>query len=48
LKAKRSSKALRTRMEPPPSSKTVERLTRKIWKFSEELRVLAMAAEVTG
>jgi beta-N-acetylhexosaminidase len=42
LSAKKKSKALRTHMAPPPTQKTVERLTRKIWEFSEELRALRL------
>ena len=48
LSAKR--KTLRGRMAPSPTQKTVERLTRKIWEFSEEVRAASIAApgEVEG
>jgi beta-N-acetylhexosaminidase len=42
LDVKKKSKAFKARMEPAPTQKTIERLTRKIWKFSEELRVHAI------
>jgi len=42
--AKKSFRALR-RMPDPPTRKTVERLTREIWKFGEELRARAMSAD---
>ena len=42
--AKRSYKAL-SRTPEPPTRKTVERLTRRIWKFGEELRARAMHAD---
>jgi beta-N-acetylhexosaminidase len=45
LAAKKKSKALKTRMAPAPTQKTIERLTRKIWKFDEELRVYSIAAD---
>jgi beta-N-acetylhexosaminidase len=49
LEAKRKSRALAARMAPVPTQKTVERLTRKIWKFGEELRAHSIAAdEVSG
>jgi len=49
LDAKKKSKAIRTPMPPSPKQKTVERLTRKVWQFSEELRVrFASADEVAG
>lgn len=41
--AKKSFKALK-RMPDSPTRKTVERLTREIWKFGEELRARAMNA----
>jgi beta-N-acetylhexosaminidase len=47
--AKKKSKALKTDMASPPKQKTVERLTRKIWQFSEEVRACSMPAdEVDG
>jgi hypothetical protein len=46
--AKKKSKALK-HMAPPPKQKTVERLTRKIWQFSEEVRAYSMPSdEVDG
>ncbi len=44
--AKKKSKALKTDV-PAPKQKTVERLTRKIWKFSEEVRAYSLGGEVT-
>ena len=37
LSVKKKAKALRS-IPPPPQQKTIERLTRKIWELSEELR----------
>ncbi len=48
LKAKKKSKALRAPMAPPPGQKTVERLTRKVWQFSEELRLRLVSTEQVG
>jgi beta-N-acetylhexosaminidase len=49
LAAKNKSKELQTRMAAAPTQKTVERLTRKIWEFSEEVRAHSMiATEVEG
>ncbi len=31
-------------MAPAPTQKTVERLTRKIWEFSEEVRAYTLAS----
>ncbi len=45
LAAKKKSKALKTRMAPAPTQKTVERLTRKIWEFSEELRAHTLVSD---
>ena len=42
--AKKRCKALR-RMPDSPTRKTLERLTREIWKFGEELRARAMNAD---
>ena len=41
LSAKKKAKALE-RMPPPPQPRSVERLTRKIWEFGEELRACAL------
>jgi beta-glucosidase-like glycosyl hydrolase len=38
LVAKRRSQALKTRLSPVPTQKTVDRLRRRIWEFSEEVR----------
>ena len=43
VNVKGSYKALR-KMPEPPTRETVERLTREIWKFGEELRARAMQA----
>jgi beta-N-acetylhexosaminidase len=49
LDVKKKSKAIKTPMAPAPRQKTVERLTRKIWQFSEEVRLrFASADEVAG
>ena len=45
LDAKKKSKAIKTPMAAPPKQKTVEQLTRKIWKFSEEARLRFTAAD---
>ena len=44
IDAKKESKALR-KMPDAPTRKILERLTREIWKFSEELRARAMSAD---
>ncbi len=44
LDAKKKSKLLTTRMAPAPTQKTVERLTRAIWEFSEEVRANSILA----
>jgi beta-N-acetylhexosaminidase len=38
LAGKKKSRALKARMAPAPSQKTVDRLRRSIWEFSEEVR----------
>jgi beta-N-acetylhexosaminidase len=49
LAMKRKSKALKKDMAPAPKQATVERLTRRIWQFSEELRMRAVSGdEVSG
>ncbi|MGB8885127.1 MAG: beta-N-acetylhexosaminidase [Candidatus Korobacteraceae bacterium] len=45
LAAKKKSKALKARMSSAPTQKTVERLTRKIWEFDEELRAHTLISE---
>jgi beta-N-acetylhexosaminidase len=45
LAAKKKSRALKTRMASPPTQKVIERLTRKIWKFSEELRAYTLVSD---
>jgi len=47
LGMKKKSKTLR-RMPPPPAQKTRERLTRRIWEFSEELRAQSLRDGNTG
>jgi beta-glucosidase-like glycosyl hydrolase len=44
LDMKKKSKPLKARQAPPPTPKTVERLTRSIWEFSEELRARILTA----
>ena len=50
LKAKRvadfkaNSKELRARMSPPPSQSKVDLLRRRVWEFTEELRMSSMVA----
>ena len=39
LAFKRKSREIAARMAPPPSAKTVDRLRRQMWEFSEEVRV---------
>jgi beta-N-acetylhexosaminidase len=49
LALKKKSKTLKKPMKPAPTQKTVERLTRRIWRFSEELRLRqASGDEVAG
>jgi hypothetical protein len=48
LAMKKRSKALKKNMAPAPTQKTVERLTRKVWQFSEELRMRAVASDEVG
>lgn len=49
LAMKKKSKAITAKMAPVPTQKTVEQLTRKIWKFSEQVRMHTLAAsEVNG
>ena len=48
LDAKKKSRALKARVAPAPTEKTVDRLRRSIWEFSEEVRAYSMAgAEVS-
>ena len=44
LDAKKQAKLLNRRMAPPPTQKTVERITRKIWQFGEALRAISLGA----
>jgi len=44
LAAKKKLHALKTRVAPAPSQKTVDRLRRDMWEFSEEVRARALAA----
>ena len=48
LDAKKKFRLLKAKMVPPPKQKTVERLTRRIWQFSEELRLRFAAADEVG
>lgn len=40
---KRRSKAVKAKMAPPPSHKTIEQLRRKIWEITEEVRMNSLA-----
>ena len=42
LAAKRKSRPLKSRMSPAPPQKTVDRLRRNIWEFTEEVRAHAL------
>ena len=44
LLAKKRSRALEARMAPAPTQKTVDKLRREIWEFSEEVRACALAS----
>ena len=44
LMAKEKSPALKSRMAPAPTQKTVDKLRREIWEFSEEVRAHTLAA----
>jgi beta-N-acetylhexosaminidase len=44
LLAKKKSPALKSRMPPAPTQKTVDRLRREIWEFSEEVRACTLAS----
>ncbi len=44
LAAKKKSAALRSRMAPAPTQRTVDRLRREIWEFSEEVRACTLAS----
>jgi beta-N-acetylhexosaminidase len=44
LAAKKKSAALRSRMAPAPTQRTVDRLRREIWEFSEEMRACTLAS----
>ena len=49
LAAKKRSRPLKARMAPAPSQKTVDRLRRSIWEFSEEVRANTLSlAEVSS
>ena len=47
LAMKKKWKVLKKDMAPAPKQETVERLTRRIWQFSEELRLRAVSDEVS-
>lgn len=44
LNSKRKSKPLTARMAPPPTQRTLDRLSRRIWEFSEEVRLHCLAS----
>jgi len=44
LAAKKRSQPLKARVAPAPAQKTVDKLRREIWEFSEEVRAYALAA----
>ena len=44
LAAKKKSRALKARMSPVPTQKTVDRLRRSVWEFSEEVRANTLAS----
>lgn len=48
LDMKKQSGVLKAKMAPVPTQKAVERLTRRIWQFSEELRLRAVSGEEVG
>ena len=43
LAYKKKSGALKTRAAPRPTQRTIERLRRRVWEFTEEVRMTAMA-----
>jgi len=45
LAAKGTSRALKARMSPAPSQKVVDRLRRRLWEFSEEVRAHKLSFE---
>ncbi len=46
LAAKRKSRALKSRMSAAPTRKTVDKLRRNLWEFSEEVRASTLAARL--
>ncbi len=48
LAMKKNCKALKKDIPPAPKQKTVERLTRRVWQFSEELRMRAASSDEVG
>jgi beta-N-acetylhexosaminidase len=46
LAAKKKSRALKSRMAAAPTRKTVDKLRRNIWEFSEEVRASKLAARL--
>ena len=46
LSAKKKSRALKARMAPASSQKTVDRLRRNLWEFSEEVRASMLASRL--
>jgi beta-N-acetylhexosaminidase len=45
LLAKKRSQPLKARMAPAPTAKTVDKLRREIWEFSEEVRLVSLSLE---
>jgi beta-N-acetylhexosaminidase len=48
LAMKKKCKVLKAKMSPAPTQETIERLTRRIWQFGEELRLRSATDEVSG
>jgi beta-N-acetylhexosaminidase len=46
LAAKKKSRALRSRMTAAPTQKTVDKLRRNVWEFSEELRASSLGSRL--
>jgi beta-N-acetylhexosaminidase len=42
LAAKKKSRALKSRLAPAPTQRTVDKLRRSLWEFSEEVRMHAL------
>jgi len=48
LDVKKKSKAMKARMAPPPALGTLQKLTRTIWEFSEEVRASSISMAGVG